>query len=508
MPEKLGSIHLQNFKAFGRPTTIRLAPITLIFGSNSAGKSTVLQSLYLMKQSIESRAGLDAPALSFTGHGAICDLGNFSEAVTNGETKREISLGLGLAESDLGVRWTFRHADATRGENASDHELSSIALASEWFESTVMQLVPDAEAGLFAEDEGGPSRRRWRYELQSEAWIRERLAGMPVAPESMQRAQIGIERLLERWQSRTMSETMRGELNALRSRLPLTEDRHEAMFATIVAAMRATSDIGPMGLRLPMVGAVDAMPSPGNDANPISLLRRANRRTLSILEGAHFIGPMRTSPSRIYTVGIGGNRTRDRYFGADVPLRIHHSRKLRESVNEWLRQLGINYELVTVGMPEQGQPIAVQLRLRRTGQGASNSRAHSVAVTDVGYGISQLLPIVVNCLALERTLITVEQPEVHVHPKLQTQLGDLLVHSALAKGNQMIVETHSEHLILRLMKQVRKRNLSPSDVSVLHVGSVEGEGAVVTELPLDDRGRFLEAWPEGFFDERLEEMGD
>ena len=85
----------------------------------------------------------------------------------------------------------------------------------------------------------------------------------------------------------------------------------------------------------------------------------------------------------------------------------------------------------------------------------------SVALPDVGFGISQLLPFIVQSLVSEEQIISIEQPEVHVHPKLQADLGDLLAEAIKEpRQNQFIIETHSEHLILRLQRLVRKSSLN------------------------------------------------
>jgi len=87
---------------------------------------------------------------------------------------------------------------------------------------------------------------------------------------------------------------------------------------------------------------------------------------------------------------------------------------------------------------------------------------------------------------------------------LQTRLADLFV-EMLDRDRQVILETHSEHMILRLQRLVRRGRLSPDDVCVLHV-SVDSDGQNVVRLRLNSRGEFIDEWPGGFFDERLEEI--
>ena len=112
-----------------------------------------------------------------------------------------------------------------------------------------------------------------------------------------------------------------------------------------------------------------------------------------------------------------------------------------------------------------------------------------VALSDVGFGISQILPFIVQSLAGEKQIITIEQPEVHIHPRLQADLGDLLAAAIQdPRNHRYIVETHSEHLVLRMQRLVREGNITPADVSVLYVSREPDADALLAsaiQAPLD-----------------------
>jgi predicted ATPase len=139
--------------------------------------------------------------------------------------------------------------------------------------------------------------------------------------------------------------------------------------------------------------------------------------------------------------------------------------------------------------------------LRREG----NSQIE-VGLSNVGFGISQVLPMIVQSLVSEYQIITIEQPEVHIHPRLQADLVDLFIESIEeSRRNQFIIETHSEHLALRLQRRVREKKLSPDQISILYV-SRGPNGSTVQPLRLDEEGDFIDDFPGGFFPERLREL--
>jgi predicted ATPase len=139
-----------------------------------------------------------------------------------------------------------------------------------------------------------------------------------------------------------------------------------------------------------------------------------------------------------------------------------------------------------------------------------------VSHRDVGIGISQVLPVLVYSYANQEKTIAIEQPEIHLHPALQAELGDVFIESALGeRKNTFLLETHSEHLILRIMRRIRETTagtlpqgltpIKPDDVAVLYV-EPDGSRSIIREMELNANGEFVKSWPGGFFEEGLREI--
>jgi predicted ATPase len=219
------------------------------------------------------------------------------------------------------------------------------------------------------------------------------------------------------------------------------------------------------------------------------------------LSRLQYVGPFRDAPLRAYPLSgerpsiltSTGKGATD-VLVADFFRRGSRKRVLSKSVQSWLSRANIASELQVHTLGDRQYDI----RLKHPITGEIENLA------DVGYGISQVLPILVAGYNQEpSSVFLVEQPELHLHPRAQSELGDFFC-DLYDAGVQSIIETHSEHLILRLQRHVASGRVPTKDVAVNFVHSGD-QGKIVTPLPLNEDGIFTEKWPQGFFEERLDE---
>ena len=171
-------------------------------------------------------------------------------------------------------------------------------------------------------------------------------------------------------------------------------------------------------------------------------------------------------------------------------------RSLDEQIPKWLQRLDLidSYRL----NPITGSEKDYEFLVRKYKGGPE------VRLTDVGFGVSQVLPVLVLCYYVpEGSILILEQPEAHLHPKVQSELADLLIEVVKNRKLQIILESHSEHLLIRLMRRIAEEQISADDTAFYFCEMNEGTSEI-ERLNVDDYGNITN-WPQNFFGD---EMGD
>ena len=174
------------------------------------------------------------------------------------------------------------------------------------------------------------------------------------------------------------------------------------------------------------------------------------------------------------------------------------SLRLGEVVDYWLQEVtpGVHLELETI---QDADAIIAGFSFDRPG----DVESRRYRATNVGFGLSYILPVLTALLATPGTLCLIENPEAHLHPRGQTKLAELAVRASLADV-QVIVETHSDHFMDGVRIAVRDSLIRPEDVA-FHYFSRESGKTMVSSPRVDTNGR-LSSWPEGFFDQHEENL--
>ena len=224
---------------------------------------------------------------------------------------------------------------------------------------------------------------------------------------------------------------------------------------------------------------------------------------------------MRTKTKRSYSwsgvnpesVGDAGENTIAAILSAkkqNKKLKFPHSnyKEFEVIISESLKKMGLieEYRIEKIG---ERQEYEVKVRIKGADQ--------FVGLPDVGFGVSQVLPVIVQLFyAPDNSVIFIEQPEIHLHPNAQALLADVIIDAINMRENQkkrrvqVIIETHSEHLLRRLQRRISEEEIKTSDVKAYFAKNNQ-KSSQLEELNVDEYGNILN-WPDGFFGDMEKDM--
>jgi hypothetical protein len=189
-------------------------------------------------------------------------------------------------------------------------------------------------------------------------------------------------------------------------------------------------------------------------------------------------------------VGVNGEKTmqilayiRDDQYFAEVLNRFSY----------WASQFGLDNIIAKIARGPRYELI-----------GRNKNMDVQSNVVDVGFGLNQLFPVILQCFyASKGSLVMIEQPEAHLHPKAQALIADFLI-DVVNYGNRVMVETHSEHILLRLQRRVAEKRIDPQRIGIYYFEQTSN-GTVVHNIAIDKLGNFSGDIPQGFFEEGFQE---
>ncbi|WP_372374161.1 DUF3696 domain-containing protein [Vreelandella venusta] len=442
----LTELRLENFKAWRNTGPMRLAPLTVIFGTNSSGKSSLGHLLLALKQTmlLTDRKR----SLHLGDDNSLIDLGTFEDCIYDHDLSSPL---------DVSLRWKAR----------GDLVLKDILDSAATFKGDEITL----RSKIVASKTEQPETRRFTYTLHQQG---------------------------------------EGVLSAHHGR-----------------------DNGKAYLECDPLRLVFAQGRKWS-LDPPEKFYRFSDKTLSRYQNAHFLtdfvleteqmlehfyhlGPLRSPPKRVYP--WSGDTPAD--VGAEGELTIpallaatQQERKLNRGPNQkyqlfgsfianWLKDLGVidKFKVEPIAAGRKEYEVLIQV----------HSAAPWVKLTDVGFGISQILPALVQAFyAPPGSVLWMEQPEIHLHPRVQANLADVFISAIQARedgenrNTQLIIESHSEHFLNRLQRRIAEGELGPSDVAIYFVSQKKGQ-AHLEPLTLNEYGD-IENWPDDFFGDDMEDI--
>jgi predicted ATPase len=422
-------LQMENFKSWRR-ADLPFGKITAFFGANSSGKTSILQLLLLLRQTVEAP---DPSVPLFLGdRKSLVELGTFYDLVHQHDLQKALCWRL---QWQVKPRTLFGISDIKWIEQAAE-------IGWETYEQTGRMVV-----------------RSLRYRFDNHQIVYRRENG---------------------------AYTIESEPPHLLKRSPGRPPLHKDP--------------------IKCYGFPESVRVAFQNAEP--LFELAHELT-QLCQRIYYLGPLREYPQRQYLwsgaepsdVGVRGENTiaallASRQQGKRIPRKKKRSQTVEEAVAEQLKKLKLIHSFDVRTILERSRLYEVKVRL--------NKQSAEVSLADVGFGISQALPVITLCYFVPKgSIVILEQPEIHLHPAVQMGLADTLIDAVQRNDIQIILESHSEHLLTRLQRRIAEEELSHSDVR-LYFCQFDGQKSIAEPLELDEYGN-ISNWPPDFFGDMLGE---
>ena len=438
----LQKVTIENFKCFQSKTEIDFGKLTLLTGANSSGKSSIMYSILGAIQSEEF-------PFQFSTNGKYVNMGDFNEIVYNHDKEQEIKLAYTF------VNGTIHNVETIWKENSKNNlpKLLELKVASDYFE-------------LFIKYNGKKYIVDFKYNPENDP------QSQLITPEVYKKFITNISDILN-------------SVPSTKSNDNSDEEENRINVEKVLNAMTQSQDI--KGLE------IDDL-SLSQKIEPIKLsqifdniLKLFNTYDSNL----NFISSFRLHPDRGYLetskTNLKVSNDGKGYLDQIIAWETKEPKKIKE-LTEILNDLNLLSGIKS--KRTEGGKYDILIKTKEKGIFTS--------LYDVGFGISQFLPIIVADLQLKKSsTLFVAQPEIHLHPSVQSSFGDYLLNQIKKSSKKYIVETHSEYLLNKIRLGIVKGEIDENDVKILFIDNQERE-AVTHKIKFNKQGQVLNA-PENFF---------
>jgi energy-coupling factor transporter ATP-binding protein EcfA2 len=405
-----------NFKSWKDSGEVKLAPLTGFFGTNSSGKSSLLQMLLLLKQTIGKEE-----VIFFGDENSLVNLGNFKEVIHGHQSGSQLYLGI-------------------RGK-PSYPSLDLSKIPFHILDFAFDTVIREEKSTLIIE-----------Y-LRYISWAD------------------GATTL---WKNNQLS--------------------------------RDNQHLGTINIQ----NCYGLPPQPSiNFTGPTDILPQFSSVFEELFSHVYYLGPTRVKPQRSYhwegthpkEINLWGDKAIDALLSAGV-RKLKSSTKedgvlIEERISEWLQKMELahSFQLIPTGsLDDKNYEVRIQ----------KSPNSAEVTLADMGHGVADLFPLLVHCYYVpEGSTLILEQPGIHLHPKAQADLADLLIEVITERNLQILIESHSEHLLNRLQRRVAEEKIAADQTALYFCRHIDG-ASKIDKLDMDEFGNITN-WPESFFGD---EMGD
>ncbi|MCE2412823.1 DUF3696 domain-containing protein [Candidatus Poribacteria bacterium] len=412
-------IRMQNFKSWRDSGNVPLAPLTGFFGTNSSGKSSLLQMLLLLKQTAEC-SNIDK-VIFWGDNTSLVNLGSFREVIHRH-----------LFQSSLGFEF-----------------------ACKLTHPRPLYEIPE---------DGSP----WQQTIDRFAFD---------SLIQVENGKLVVKKLMYGHSPKGVAEIVWEEGKASFPNQHI--NKYEMELETCYGILsQGTSETG-------------------------KFLRKFSSAFEELFSHVYYLGPTRVHPRRLYhwekthpkEIDVWGNEAVDALLSARVRqlTTAHNGKKvsIEERISKWLQKMELahSFSLAPQGsLDDNNYEICIQ----------KTQNSSEVTLADMGHGVADLFPLLVHCCYVpEGSTLILEQPGIHLHPKAQADLADLLIEAITERNLQILIESHSEHLLTRLQLRIAEGKIPVSETALYFCENENGVSSI-KPLDIDELGN-IKNWPKNFF---------
>lgn len=445
----INKISFSNFKSWANFPSTNFSKLTAFFGTNSSGKTSILDFLLLLKQTLESSDR--SQVLETGGENSYTQLGSFNDLTHDHNTKDGFNFEISLSFlKDIEVKDTKKRKEILFKDNKLKFGAS----------------IQEASTG------------KGKLYVQEFYYI------------------IGNNKFIIR-------KTEKDRYDYLLNSQTLKKDKRYAI-------KRSPGRVWHLPSPIKFHGFPDQVRTYYQN---VGFLFDLQLFFESFFKDIYYLGPLREYPQRQYT--WTGSQPTDMGKKGELCIAALLSSRLRQikvsrgknrkkfSVEEyvayWLRELSL-IDSFSIEEIKPGTNI-YQVKVKK------NKNSPEVLITDVGFGVSQILPVLTLCYyAPEGSTLLIEQPEIHLHPRVQSGLADVFIDAIKNRNLQIILESHSEHLLRRLQLRIAQNEYTNTETKIFFC-ETDGKESNLVRLNLDLFGR-ISNWPKDFFGDEIKELAE
>ena len=519
----INSISFKNYKAFSSGS-LELKPITILLGSNSSGKSSLLQLFLLIEQTMNNPEPYES-ALKLNGR--FINLGEDENLIKDKDLSKTLNiefsfkalpyiqkLQLLLKTVDHQLTQIGRMIERIKNKESDQLDILEYTIFNKQYESFINEVQSIEYSHQPIESEIYKNKSLiFDYMISHHNFLFEDFADKKITTNQKLSIYKDIFTFLEPLKNLYSESGVLGynlKYNPQTRKIEVEEQYVEINNKSLIkfTSKDISSDILDFELLKKHSDSLvnsfeyDALKLDEKSKNSVSryivfLLNEAYNIVADNFENKNinYVSPLRAHPQRYYLLDEANiNTSLNTQSGTSLAEILKKNTQINSRVNTWLKKFGLK---VTV---KEFKDIIHNIKIHQNDL--------DLDITDVGFGISQVLPILVQgFMSNNRSLTLIEQPEIHLHPKMQADLADLFIDivklAADKKGKikkSLLIETHSEYLLKRLRRRISEGKLSSKDIAIYFIEPRDKDNkdsALIKNIEISKDGSF--EWPKDFY---------